>query len=73
MVGEFRAIGGVKSKIITIAKGMVATAIQGILRPHLLFVLSERYPIRGSFMAFHKLQIIKPVVIHKTSTPTIAK
>ncbi|MBA7714335.1 hypothetical protein ES703_123355 [subsurface metagenome] len=69
---ELRAIGGVKSKIITIANGIVAPAIQGILRPHLVLVRSERYPMSGSLIAFHRLHKIKAPVIQRTSNPTTA-
>ena len=64
---------GVNNIIITIANGIVAPIIHGTLRPHLLFVRSERYPIIGSLNAFQILQKTNAKLTSKTGSLTTVK
>ena len=52
-----------------IPRGKAATIIQGILGPHLDFVLSLNQPINGSFMASHIFINISNEPAIKTGNP----
>ena len=50
-------------------RGRAATSIQGILGPHLEFVLSLNHPINGSFIASHIFINISNEPAIKTGKP----
>ena len=50
-------------------RGKAATIIQGILGPHLEFVLSLNHPIKGSFIASHIFINISNEPAIKTGKP----
>ena len=68
-----KASGGVNKRNMTIAKGTIEIIINGYRRPHLVCVLSEIEPIKGSFILFHTDHIMKAMVIKTTLSPTIVK
>ena len=56
---------------IIIDSGIIDAIIQGILRPYLVFVRSDKYPKRGSLKAFQTDHIIKPIAMRTLFLITI--
>ena len=52
-------LGGKKNPTVLKAKGMEPHAIKGMRRPHLVFVLSDHHPTRGSDTISTNLDIIR--------------
>ena len=66
-------IGGNHNIISIIRTGIIPPIKYGFLRPHRVFVRSDKKPINGSLNAFHIVQKLNASVIVRGCNPTAAK